>query len=163
MIALGIFSEQERFELLHGDLVLVPPQGPIHAGLLERLDAALRLVYPLHRIRVGMPIVASPESEPEPDVAITRGPQELRHPLCSEAILVVEVAQTSLQLDRAKAAIYAQAGVPEYWIVNLHARQLEQYTAPQPDGYQTCRWLDEAQTVTLPGTQTVWSVARLLP
>lgn len=143
---------------------MVPPQGPIHAGLLERLDTALRDVYKGYRIRVGMPIIASPENEPEPDLAVTRGPRGLSHPHCTDAVLVIEVAYTTMRDDLAKVLIYAQGGVAEYWLVDVKGRSLEQYTGPLPDGgYQSHRVLGETDQVLLPGTQTLWSVASLLP
>jgi Uma2 family endonuclease len=108
-------------------------------------------------------MVASQDSEPEPDLAVAHGSQELRHPLCSEAVLVIEVAFTSLKIDRDKASLYAMGGVPEYWIVDVQGRQLEQYMDPSPDGYLTRRVLGEADHVPLPGTQQQWSVASLLP
>lgn len=164
MLVAGILDAEERFELLQGDLVLVPPQGPVHAGLVERLDAALRLVYPGHRVRAGLPMVASPDSEPEPDLAVARGPSELRHPRCQDAVLVIEVSFTSLQDDRGKARIYAQGGVPEYWIIDVQGRKLEQYIDPLRDGrYQTRRVLGSTDIVMLPGTAQEWSVASLLP
>jgi Uma2 family endonuclease len=81
--------------------------------------------------------IATSDSVPEPDIAIVRGQPgdyEDRHPSGADTALIIEVADSTVRRDRAKAAIYARAGVPEYWIVNLKDRQIEIYSQPRGRG-----------------------------
>ena len=129
---LGVF-EGERLELLDGVLVVREPQGSVHAAVVGKvgrvLDAAFGHGW---HARLQFPLALGDVSEPEPDVAVVPGTFEdymAAHP--STAALVVEVADSSLRLDRRfKAAIYARAGVREYWIVNLVERALEVHREP---------------------------------
>jgi Uma2 family endonuclease len=155
LVALGVF-EDERVELLRGMLVTMSPQGAPHAAitawLLQRLSILLGMDFD---VRGHSPYAAANDSEPEPDISVSRrvaGPFE--HP--SEALLVVEVAASSIRKDRdIKAAIYADAGVPEYWIVDLSGTALfvEVHTQPTAHGYRhvdTLRDGDKLRPVRLP-------------
>ena len=126
----------EPIELLRGRLVTVMPQGTRHGNLVAWLGRELTLA--LGRgcmVRQQLPFAATDDSEPEPDLAVTRDePDRRSHP--STALLVIEVADSSLDRDREdKAPIYAQAGVPEYWIVDVNTATIEVLTHPGPDGY----------------------------
>jgi len=139
LVELGVFAD-ERIELLEGQLVQMSPIGPPHSGAVQELT--MLLVPPLVGraiVRIQSPFAALDSSEPEPDVVIVpTGEYHREHP--SEACLIIEVAQSSLQLDRGqKQRIYAQAGVPEYWIVNVPERCLEVYTDPGHEGYASCQ------------------------
>jgi Uma2 family endonuclease len=125
MVAEGRF-EGERVELLEGVIVEMSPQDPRHAGAVQRLTRVLgRALAGRADVRVQLPLAVAEHSLPEPDVALV----ELEdfdevHP--TKAFLVVEVAEASLRKDRSvKAALYARAGVPEYWVVNLVDRLIE--------------------------------------
>jgi len=131
----GVLQPDDPVELLEGLIVAEPPANPPHASAVRRVEAALRAaVGPRAVICVQQPFLAGPYSLPEPDVAVVPGRLEdydLVHP--REALLVVEVADASLQQDRlTKAPIYAAAGVAEYWIVNLAAGQIEIFREPWP-------------------------------
>jgi Uma2 family endonuclease len=135
MVAAGLF-EDERVELLEGVIVEMSPQSPSHAAAIQRLDRILqRLVGERASIRVQMPFVAGDLSLPEPDVAVVPpGDYERAHP--AEALLVIEVADSSLRKDRlVKAEIYARAGVPEYWVVGLLDELVEVHTEPAGVAY----------------------------
>ena len=134
MIANGILTTEDKVELLDGYLVNKPMQKSPHASTVDRLDEDLKRMIPAGwRVRNRLPVTLD-ESEPEPDAAVVRGDRrtfDQRHPSASECGLVVEVADSSLALDRdAKGPIYARAGIPAYWIVNLPDRQIEVYTQP---------------------------------
>jgi Uma2 family endonuclease len=136
LVAAGCF-EDERIELLHGVLVTMSAQGGRHSAVAAAI--AQHLIWALdHRvdIRSHSPFAASDYSEPEPDVGVyPRGSYE-DHP--ERAFLLVEVADSSLSKDRrVKTGIYAAAGVPEYWIVDLDSNQIEVLTDPVGDGYAT--------------------------
>jgi Uma2 family endonuclease len=128
--------ENERVELLYGLVVRMSPIGPNHMNAVERLVELL--VLALHgraRIRPQGPFAASDDSEPEPDVSVLP-PRDYLDDHPSTAWLIVEVAETSLVHDRtAKAQLYAEAGVREYWIVNLVDRAIEVHRDPVKGRY----------------------------
>lgn len=129
----GILCEDDPVELLDGLLVVREPKHSPHSTATSLVDEALRAVFgPGWVVRVQEPVAASRWSEPEPDVAVVPGgPRDYlaEHP--TRPALIVEIAQSSLRLDRTrKAAIYARAGVEDYWIVNLVDRVLEVQREP---------------------------------
>jgi Uma2 family endonuclease len=136
MVAVGILPTTNRFELIAGRIEQKMPQGPRHnAVVLLTLHALDRLLPPGWHVGKEGPVrIPSEDSEPEPDISVVRG--EIRdylnrHPGPADVVLVVEVADSSLDHDRGvKLAIYARAGIPVYWIVNLIDRQVEVYTEP---------------------------------
>jgi Uma2 family endonuclease len=139
LIELGFFRN-ERLELIHGTLLDMPPSGPPHATVVSRLNRLL--VPPLldrAEVRIQQPIYAHDESEPEPDVAVVPlGDYSKRHP--EGAILLIEVAESSLEYDRdSKAPLYAASKVREYWIVDIPGRIIEVYTGPSDAGYERSR------------------------
>jgi Uma2 family endonuclease len=137
LVELGYFDD-EKVELLDGMLVAVSPQGAGHWHAIGRLNVLfVRAVGDRAMVRIQAPLATSDDSEPEPDVALVPN-QEDSHEHPTRALLVVEVAQSSLRKDRLlKAALYARAGVPEYWIVNLAERVVEVYREPQGDRYSS--------------------------
>lgn len=167
MVEAGILGEDEPFELLDGDLVEVTRQGPPHAGLVAELVNRLSaLTGPALSLRPALPLECGAKSLPEPDLALVTGTSaefRRRHPRGDEAILVIEIARTSLALDRFKASIYAGASVPVYWLINLSSSRIEVHEQPLPDGqYGLVRVLGGKETVTVPGTSITWSVDELL-
>ena len=125
----GLF-EGERVELLEGVIVEdISPQDPRHAGAVQRLTRVLsRALAGRADVRVQLQLAVSEESLPEPDVALV-ALQDFDEVHPAKAFLVVEVAETSLRKDRSvKAGLYARAGVPEYWVVNLVDRLMEVHT-----------------------------------
>ncbi|HXE73169.1 MAG TPA: Uma2 family endonuclease [Candidatus Nitrosotenuis sp.] len=135
MVELGIIGEDERVELVEGRIVQMPPIGPGHADSVMCATHALAAAFgATHYLRVQLPLKVRERSEPQPDFAlIPKGARDpVQHP--STADLVIEVADTSLAYDReVKAAVYAAAGIPEYWLVNLPERCLEVRRHPGPD------------------------------
>lgn len=127
MAALGMFAN-ERVELVHGYIVRMAPIGPPHGSCVQRVNEVfVRSFVPRASVRIQSSFVAG-DSQPEPDIAVVpRGEYRDEHP--DQALLIVEVAESSLDYDRTtKAALYASAGVPEYWVVNLVDRLLEVHT-----------------------------------
>ncbi len=123
------FFEDERVELLYGSVVRMTPIGPPHDATIQRLNKVLLpLLAGRADVRIQSSFAAGDASEPIPDVAVVPpGDYDDAHP--SEAWLIVEVAESSLGRDRAlKAQLYAECGVPEYWVVNLRDRQIEVHT-----------------------------------
>ena len=135
MIANGVLSEDDPFELLEGWIIRKMPIDPIHAFAVSTLALLLgNLLSTDWFVRTQQPIT-SDESEPEPDICVAPGPRTLyrtRHPTPLESELLIEVANSSLAVDRGrKLEFYARAGVPQYWIVNLVANRVEVYTKPR--------------------------------
>ena len=133
LVSLGVFHEDERLELLGGHLLVREPQGSRHGVAIELADSALRIAFgPGWRIRGQLPIALDDESEPEPDLSVVAGdPRDSGHQHPSRPALVIEIAESSLVFDRkTKGPLYARAGVPEYWIVNLADGVLEVYRDP---------------------------------
>jgi Uma2 family endonuclease len=132
---LGRF-EDERVELLDGMLVVMTPPGPPHASAVDRLTRLLLLaVGDRAVVRVQNPLALSDLSEPDPDLAVVPpGDYVDAHP--QTAWLVVEVAHESLNKDRRiKTALYAAAGIAEYWIVDIAGRRIEVYKDPRAGRY----------------------------
>ncbi|MEZ4223597.1 MAG: Uma2 family endonuclease [Polyangiaceae bacterium] len=144
---LGAF-EDERVELLYGQLVPMSPVGAPHCSALERLTElfVVKLVGRM-RIRIQMPIAASDESQPQPDLAVAPlSDGKGDHP--AHPVLVIEVSHTSLTMDRrVKGKLYAECGVPEYWIVNIPDEVVEVHTSPEAGAYQSCRIFRSGEVV----------------
>jgi Uma2 family endonuclease len=135
-------------------------QGPQHASGAEQSRRPIeRLVPAGWHGRIERPIrLVEQVSEPVPDLAIVRGePRDYkhRHPEPADIALVIEVAKSSVDLDRAQAVILGAAGIPAYWIVNIDGRQLEVYAGPGPreagraGAYPPPTWLPESASVEL--------------
>ena len=138
MVDAGILAEDEPVELLHGVLTEVSVKIPEHEELKMRLVRWLDPTAEGHRVRIeGALVVPDRTSLPEPDIAVVEPASYLTaHP--SSALLVIEVAVSSLRTDtRIKPALYAAAGVPEVWVVDVSARRLIVLRDPAPGGYAT--------------------------
>jgi Uma2 family endonuclease len=147
LVSEGLFDD-ERIELLGGAIVEMSPQDPRHAATITRLaEALMRAVGADKLVRVQLPFAASEESLPEPDVAVvSRKDYDDRHP--DAALLVAEVASTSLQKDRSlKSDVYAQAAIPEYWIVDLSKRSIEVRTVPLDGRYTISAFLHPGDAI----------------
>ncbi|MCS6897377.1 MAG: Uma2 family endonuclease [Nitrospira sp.] len=172
MAEAGILRPDERVQLLEGDIVTMTPPNSPQAVTIGKTQRALERLYGPHVwVRVQMPVLIDPDSEPEPDLAVVPGiPDEYLKEHPRTAWLVVEVADTTLALDRdQKARIYARAGIPEYWIVNLTERCLEVYRDPvtlagQPASYRTSMKLSPSERISpLAAPSASVAVADLLP
>jgi Uma2 family endonuclease len=135
MIEAGSLGEDDRVQLIAGTVVAMTPQGPAHALAIQNLTRLVAQALPADlALRPQLPLTLPDDSEPEPDLAVVRledARSREHHP--RTALLVVEVAGDSLPLDRqAKAILYARAGIPEYWIVNLAETKVEVHREPDP-------------------------------
>jgi len=133
LIEVGVFRPGEPLELLGGQMIVAEPQGSAHHTALGLVEDALRVAFgPAWLVRSQGPIALDDESEPEPDVAVAPGSRRdysRAHP--ARPVLVVEVAESSLALDRDyKGSLYARAQLQDYWILNLLSRVLEVYREP---------------------------------
>jgi Uma2 family endonuclease len=144
LVASGVFTKRDRFHLINGYLVAKMTQNPPHCVADQSRGKALdRTIPDGWHVRPAMPVrLPTQISEPEPDRCVVRGAIHdylRRHPEPADIALIVEVSDTSLAEDRKMARVYAAAGIPIYWIVNLVHRQVEVYTNPGPSGYGSRR------------------------
>ncbi len=149
---LGIFDPDERLELIEGEIIRMSPQNPRHAGASDLTETAVRAVFPAgFLVRIQKPLALGELSEPEPDIAVVPGgPRAYVNEHPRGAALVVEIADSSLKYDQErKAALYARAGIPEYWILNLIERILLVHRDPngQVGRYEAVTRHEEGESV----------------
>ncbi len=158
MIEAGVFEPEARVELIRGEIVDMPPPGPEHETSVTRLHLLFfeqcrrrAIVWPQGN-SIGLP---QSTSRPQPDVTILKWRDDLysgKRPMPEDVILIAEVADSSLKLDRgSKLGLYAEAGVQEYWVINLVDGIVEIYTNPSAGKYQVVRAAHEGETLRLPG------------
>ena len=140
MVRLGIIGQDERVELIEGQVVKMNPQGTGHIWAITALIEFFA-GQPGTTLTTQGTMQLAERSGPEPDLVILRAQtSRRRRPRPADALLVVEVANTSLSYDRrTKAVIYARAGIPEYWIVDLNDERIDVYTEPSEIGYRALR------------------------
>jgi Uma2 family endonuclease len=131
----GVFDPEERLELIEGEIFRMSPQDSPHATACDLAEDALREIFRRgYRVRTQKPLSLGDDSVPEPDLAVVRGSVRdyaRAHP--ATAVLIVEVADSSLwYVRKRKAPLYARAGIPDYWILNLPERVLEVHRDPDP-------------------------------
>jgi Uma2 family endonuclease len=166
----GLFKPGERLELLDGEILQkMSPQKPPHATAIADTARALEQAFGSgYYARQQLPLILTARSEPEPDIVVVPGtPRDYLtgHPTAAQARLVVEVADTTLRLDRKrKLEAYARSGILEYWIENLPGRQLEVYRDPSGSRYQSITVYSEQEAIVpLAAPQSLVQVADLLP
>jgi Uma2 family endonuclease len=146
----GILGEDEHIELIRGEILTMSPIGPRHGAFVDRFNRLLVTALGERAwIRVQGSVRLFPDTMPEPDLAILR-PRDYRaaHPTPEDILLVIEVAETSLAYDRgAKAALYAEAGIPEYWMADAVGEAVEVNRAPDGQRYRQSTRLAGADTV----------------
>jgi len=161
MIESGILHEDDRIELIEGELHAMPPINSAHAGKTKRLNRLLsNLVGDAAIVSVQDPLVLGDRSEPQPDLMLLR-PQadfyETANPQPEDVLLLIEVADTSLEYDRGvKIPLYGKNGVPEAWLLDLQRKRLEIHLDPGPVGYRKILLPDAGQLVSpslLPGVE----------
>jgi len=140
----GIFTEDDRVELLAGEVYMMTPIGPLHAGLVKRLNAILTPQLAGSAILgVQDPVVLDDFSEPQPDLTVLRYRDDFytsSTPKAADVLVLIEVADQSLAYDRnQKLPRYAAAGIPEVWVVDASGKAVEQYTEPRGDHYRQLR------------------------
>lgn len=132
-----VFAHDARLELMEGEIVEMAPIGSAHAAVVNTLDTLLREVAPRAIVSVQNSLVLSERSAPQPDVVLLRARSDRyysSHPTAADALLVVEVADTTLEYDlQVKRSPYARAGVVELWIVDINRREMHVFREPGLD------------------------------
>jgi Uma2 family endonuclease len=167
MVETGFFHPEERLELIDGQIVEKMPQGSRHTTAVsltgKALVAALGNGF---EVRLQMPLALDELSEPEPDIAVVPGgPRDYRDHHPTSALLLVEVADSTLSFDRGrKLELYARCGIPEVWIVNLPESVVEVHRDPAGSTYRQRLRLESGDAVSLVARAGArLSVADLLP
>jgi Uma2 family endonuclease len=154
LIEIGFFGDEESFELVEGWLLPKMTKKPPHEFALSYLDDFIAARISKKLLRRCQLAITLADSEPEPDLAIVKGPREKygdQHPHAEDVLLVIEVADVTLRRDRGqKLRAYARAGIPTYWIVNVKARQIEVHSLPQGASYRERVVYSDDQTIELP-------------
>lgn len=167
LVASGGMHADARVQLIQGEIIEMAPQGAAHATAILMARKLFDDVFAGgFVVRTQLPLALGEWSEPEPDVAVVRGTiQDYRDRHPETAVLVVEIADTTLEFDRTrKQQIYAAAGIPDYWVVNLIDRVLEVYRDPRGQAYQNIMHLGPAEPVSpLAAPRSTIRVAALLP
>ena len=141
----GVLAHDEKVQLIAGDVIVMSPVGNRHAACVTFISDELYILRQTERahIRTQNPLVMPDHSEPEPDAMLLAWREDgyaFRAPRSEDALLVVEVSDSTLRYDRdVKMSLYAAAGVPEVWIANLQDDWIESHTEPTADGYRVTR------------------------
>jgi len=156
----GILDEDDRVELIDGEIIEMSPMGSPHAARVARAQRWLeRAAGDSIQVRVQLPVRLGPHSEPVPDLALARPRAdfyETEHPTAQDVLLLIEIADTSIRYDRGvKAPLYARSGIAELWIADLKQRTLTVYRDPTPNGYRSLQTLRPGERITVPGLEGV--------
>jgi Uma2 family endonuclease len=148
----GILPEEKRFELIRGEIIEMPNPKPPHSGRVNRLNHLFssRLRDSV-LVSVQNPSSIDDMSEPVPDVSLLKPRSDFyseRHPLAEDVLLVVEISDSTFRFDsKIKAPLYAEAGIREYWILNIRSNALEVYTLPVLGKYTQHQILKHGETI----------------
>lgn len=149
----GILREDDRVELIDGEIVEMGPVGARHAATVKRIRNRLTPIESSGRalLSVQDPIRLGDFGEPQPDLALLRPRGDFyaaEHPGPEDVLLVVEVAETSTDYDRqVKVPLYARWGIPEVWLVDLEQDRIEVYRRPSAEGYQEVQMVRRGERV----------------
>ncbi|HEX6372262.1 MAG TPA: Uma2 family endonuclease [Longimicrobium sp.] len=140
---MGVLTKRDRVELIDGEIIEMSPISPRHSACVSRLARLLTPRVGSALVRFENPLALPDEYDPQPDVVVVRARDddyEESHPTSDEALLVVEVADSSLRYDRTvKVQRYADAGLPEYWLVDLTRNEVIVYQDPIAGEYRNAR------------------------
>lgn len=168
MIEAGILTENDRVELLRGEIVEMASIGRRHAACVNRLNALFnrRLA---EKVIVGVqnPVELENTSEPQPDIALLQLRDdfyEAGHPQSEDVLLLVEVADTTIEFDReVKIPLYAESGISEVWVVDINDQCLEVYRQPLSNGYQIIEKYYRGQSLTIQAfSEVIFTVDEVL-
>ena len=153
MAKAGVLKEDDRVELIDGEIVAMSSIGPAHVGAVNSSTMFWAIRLGGRAIaQIQNPIRLDERNQPQPDIAILKFKDDFyRSGLAGpdDVLLLIEVSDTSLRYDRRiKLALYARFGIPEFWIVNIRARSIEVYTAPANGEYTSLQTFRRGQTIT---------------
>ena len=152
MVDAGILKEDDRIELIKGEIVRMSPIGRFHAACVRRLIRLFsQLLGELAILDVQDPVELDNLSEPQPDITLLQPKADFYrsgHPQPQDILLIVEVADTTVESDReVKIPLYANSGIVEVWLVNIPAECIEVYRQPSVNGYQSMQVFGRGQCI----------------
>ena len=155
MAEVGLLSEDDRVELIDGEIIEMSPIGSTHGGTVKRSSAFLnRKIGDITIVSVKDPVRIDDFSEPQPDLALLKPRKDFystSHPVPEDVLVVIEVADTSVNYDRnVKLPLYARAGIPEAWLMVLPKEVIEVHSQPKNGKYQKVQRLKRGKTLTSP-------------
>lgn len=166
MVDKGILPHDNRLELIRGELIEMSPSGRKHSVAVNRIHLLLIELLGRKAVIWGQTnVLLDPFSAPEPDIAVLKWRDDFYEshlPGPQDILLAIEIADTTLNFDRrVKAPLYAEYGIPEYWILDLNGQCVKQYQLPHPEGYQRRTIVHKDQMLPLPGLGVEISVSGL--
>lgn len=152
MARAGVLKPDDRVELIEGEIIQLSPIGSPHAACIRAFTLLLpEKVGKTAVVSVQCPVRLSEFSEPQPDIALLKPRKDLyrkEHPTAEDVLLIIEVADTTVLTDRnIKVPLYARAGIPEAWLVNLPKQLIEVYSDLHNGKYRTCRKFKRSEGV----------------
>ena len=154
MLEAGVLTENERVELIRGEIVEMSPIGIHHAACVDRINE-LFILGLAKTVTVGIqdPVRLNDNSEPQPDISLLqRRPDfyQTRHPQPEDIFLLIEVSDTTVKYDQeVKIPLYAENNIVEVWLVDLTQQCLEVYRQPTANGYEIVQTFQRGETVTI--------------
>jgi len=154
MSEVGIFSENDKVELINGEIIEMSPIGRRHAACVDRINRLFSNILGMKVIvRVQNPIILNNLSEPEPDIALLQPRAdfyESGHPQPQDIFLLIEVADSSLEYDRdVKIPLYASSGITEVWLVDIYEQVIIVYRYPSENGYSDIQKLSRGEKMSI--------------
>ncbi len=155
MIDAGILAEDDRVELINGEIISMSPIGKLQSAIVDRISKVLNRKINMEAIvRTQSSIVIPNHSEPEPDITLLKYRDDFyasRHAQPQDVLLTIEVAHTTWDTDyEVKRPLYATAGIPELWLVNVDKHEIEVHQNPAPGTYKNIRILQSDDEISLP-------------
>jgi Uma2 family endonuclease len=150
----GVLNEDDRVELINGEIVYMSPTGTKHATCVDRLAEILTFALQKQaQLRVQSSIQLPPNSQPQPDLALLKRKADFyvsAHPTPADIYLLIEVADSSIAFDRnVKMPMYGAAGIPEAWLVDIEAQCIEVYRHPESGSYAESQTFKPGQSISL--------------
>ena len=150
----GILSENDKVELINGEIIEMSPIGRRHAACVDRINRLFSNILGIKVIvRVQNPIILNNLSEPEPDIALLKPRAdfyESGHPQPQDIFLLIEVADSSLEYDRdVKIPLYASSGISEVWLVDIYEQVIIVYRYPSENGYSDIQTLSRGEKLSI--------------
>ncbi len=167
-VEMGLFGPSPKIELIRGEIYLKPTMNRPHATAIGKGLTTLTTAFGVgYNVRPQLPIGLSTDGEPEPDLTVVAGEPDdyVEHPTESDVLLVLEISDSTLAFDQGlKSETYAEAGIAEYWILDINARTLEVRREPHGKTYRSTHLYDDTQSASpLAKPSAQISVAALLP
>ena len=151
-VAAGVLSEDDRVELIEGDLIDMSPINEPHEDVIDMfIDHLVPQISATARVRFGSPVRLSDLSLVQPDLSVVRRQRyRTSHPVPDDVLLLIEVSDSTLSFDlRTKTPLYARTGVPEVWVVDVNARVIHRFRQPEGSTYRVAEEFRSGDTLTI--------------